>query len=872
MSDRERRDAQPLLVLAAAIASTILVSRLPWWIDALAGPSVRPILATLAGALVVFASSFLIARAVCIRRGLRNRSTIQLLPAPSFDPSDEAVLRFASSLSRSRRVVRGLLDGPASAVRVRLDDDEKARLRYAVELPTRARAALAAAAAAFGEVELRDISDERTSAGVIGEREVARAELVLARASAVPLRAAGLDPDPLVGFARALQGLKPSEGDVIEVCVDLLPVIPARRRRLRRRLLRKARHQLPAGKAGAREWVPDLLAASGDNTPPPAELVGRRADHRALTDKLGSPEPLFEIQVLVRVASPIPGRAKARLLALLTAFDVFAGENHLRVSGLRIPGVAFLGSDLPGRRGRFDRRLRSGLFAPARRRVVTATEIAGLLKPPTVKCSASQVARSIGAIPAAPDGLPTFTDQDRLLPLGKVETESGERVVGVPLADTFFSYMAGRSRWGKTETAIGQFIHLARAGHGCFFLDPHEDGLQKIKGYLTEEGIRERVVEVNLARPSGRQLGWNLFAVKGRSASQAQGQVDAVVDAIASTMRWDEHNTRALNLTTQAAQGLIELARHLPPELAPTIFQIPTLLGNGDWREAVLPYLSAPTKQFFVERFPLLSEEAITPVTNLIDRLRAAPGVAALLGNPRSSYDVRRAMDEGKIVLVCPGEGSTRDRLLANFFVYDLLHAAKSRRDLQPEERRPFYAFLDEVQTYDGASSGNLAALLEQTAKYGARAFLFNQNPERLTPATLEAVTTNRSHLISTALGAKAAALVAREWAGSVEPETIVNLPRYSSIASVTLDGEISKPFLLRGVPASELFPDGRRPEELPELEKAMGHGSGRQPIKQTLAGLERHDQAILAHLARGADGADRDAGRGGELVMENGE
>jgi hypothetical protein len=336
-------------------------------------------------------------------------------------------------------------------------------------------------------------------------------------------------------------------------------------------------------------------------------------------------------------------------------------------------------------------------------------------------------------------------------------------------------------------------------------------------------------------------------------------------------MRWDEHNTRALNLTTQAAQGLIELARHLPPELAPTIFQIPVLLGNGDWREAVLPYLSAPTKQFFVERFPLLSEEAITPVTNLIDRLRAAPGVAALLGNPRSSYDVRRAMDDGKIVLVCPGEGSTRDRLLANFFVYDLLHAAKGRRDLQPEERRPFYAFLDEVQTYDGASSGNLAALLEQTAKYGARAFLFNQNPERLTPATLEAVTTNRSHLISTALGAKAAALVAREWAGSVESETIVNLPRYSSIASVTLDGEISKPFLLRGVPASELFPHGWRPEELPALEEAMGHGSGRRPIKQTLHGLERHDQAILAHLSGDAKESDRGGERGGELVMEDG-
>lgn len=75
-------------------------------------------------------------------------------------------------------------------------------------------------------------------------------------------------------------------------------------------------------------------------------------------------------------------------------------------------------------------------------------------------------------------------------------------------------------------------------------------------------------------------------------------------------------------------------------------------------------------------------------------------------------------MDRGTVVLACPGSGGTRDRLVANLLVFDLLHAAKGRADLAPERRRPFFVFLDEVQTYDGASSGNLAALLEQTAKY----------------------------------------------------------------------------------------------------------------------------------------------------------
>src|SRR5260221_7543583 len=154
------------------------------------------------------------------------------------------------------------------------------------------------------------------------------------------------------------------------------------------------------------------------------------------------------------------------MYGMLGGLHAFDGVTHRRVSGLRITGVAFLGSDLPGRRRRFDRRFATGLFRPARRRVVTTSEIAGLMKPPSKRCASPNVLRSGGAVPPPPRELPTFTGQAGLLPLGKVETAAGERMGGAPLRDTLFFYMAGRSRPGKTETAIRQFLHLARSGHG----------------------------------------------------------------------------------------------------------------------------------------------------------------------------------------------------------------------------------------------------------------------------------------------------------------------------------------------------------------------------------------------------------------------
>jgi len=858
VSESNRRDAVPLILLAAAVAIGLVASSAPRWAHWLIELAGRPAAVSLAGALLIFACAVLVTRLVVTHRALDRRLAMLAVPDDSFDPSSESVVRFASGLSRSRRAIRGLLDAPASAVRLRLDNDSAGKLRFAVEVPERARGALRAAVAAYHGVELRPAPEPPAESKQV---EVVRAELVLARASSEPLRVVGLDPDPLSGLARVFDALDPAGGDAGSVCVDLLPVTPGKRRRLCRRLLRRARRSSPS--TSSTDELAELLGA-GDHRregAPPAEVVEQRVGRQALARKLGTDEPLFEMQVLLRIASPIPGRAKAQLAAMLATFDAFAGENHLRVSGVRIPGIVFLGSDLPGRRRSFDRRFASGLFRPSRRRVVTASEIAGLLKPPSRRCTAPNVLRSGGAVPPPPPGLPTFAGQPGLLPLGKVETEAGERMVGVPLPDTFFFYMSGRSRFGKTETAIGQFLHLARSGQGCLFLDPHLDALERIKGYLTEEGLRERVVEVTLADPD-RQPAWNLFAVAGRSRRRAAGQVDAVVDSFASALRWDEINARALNLTTQAAQAMVDLAHRLPPELAPTIFEIPVLLSNEDWREKVLPHVSASVRRFFTERFPLLPPEAVTPVTNLIDRLRAAPATAALFGNPLATYDVRSAMDGGKIVLVCPGSGSGRDRLIANFVVFDALHAAKSRADHSPELRRWFSLWLDEVQIYDGASSGTLAALLEQVAKYAVRALLLNQNPERLTAATRDAVTTNRSHLVTTALNSKGAALLARELGGELAADTIGQLPRFHSLASVTLDGEISRPFRLAGVPVEELFVDECHPEGLHELDAAIDRSLHRVPVAETLDRLDRHPQEIVKHLAASRQAVDVGGGR----------
>lgn len=803
-------------------------------------------------AVAVVGSLALVCRVVATRRALASRTRLVVLAPDSFDPSLDAVLRSAAQLSRVRRLVGGWLDPRARAVRVLLDCDEQGRMRYSLSVPERALPAVRAAVGVFDRVQLHVIQPNAEPAGEgAGRVQVVRGELRLARPSSEPLAHLALTPDPLQSFARVLSRLDPSHREQAEVAVDLLPTTAAARRRLRRRLLKEAlrRGALSSGGPGRGGLLGLDSGRAGRRRP--AEMVEQRAEREEIAAKLVQAEPLFRLQVLIRCSSPERGRAVECLQGLLGCFDGFAGANSLRVVGVRFLGVAFAGSDLPGRRGWFDRRMRTGLFRPGRRDYVTAREIAGLLKAPTVQCAAPEVLRLGPAVYPAPRTLPTFKGQADLVPLGNVEDETGQRTIGLRVEDSFFTYTAGRSRWGKTELALTQFLHLVRSGRGGLFLDPHQDAVQRVKSCLTEEGIAERVIELDLVGPRSRQgqPGWNLFAARGLDPDAAERRVEAIVDSFASALQWSERNNRALTLTTQATAALIELAGVLPEGLQPTIFQIPSILGSPDWLAAALPHLSPPRRQFFTERFPRLSEEAITPVTNLIDRLRSSTQLAALLGAQSSSYDIARAMNERRIVLACPGAGGAKDKLVANLLVYDLLHAAKGRASMPPEQRRPFYVFLDEVQSYDGAAGGNLAALLEQTAKYGIRATLLNQNPERLTRETLNALTTNRSHLITTALNAHAAALIAREWGGDPPAPAITGLPRWSFIAQVTHQGEQTRPFMFTGRSVEEQFADAFRPDALDDIQATIDTASGRKTAAETIAELDTLDERIKQHL-----------------------
>ena len=175
-----------------------------------------------------------------------------------------------------------------------------------------------------------------------------RAELRLARPSSEPLAHLGLDPDPLQSFARVLAGLDPERGEQAEVAVDLLPCDRGGPPAAAAPAAQEARRYdgAPARVVGG---LLEVLGGGVRAGRQPAEMV--RAASRSARRSPRSccrPSRCFSMQILMRCSPARRAGPLERLQGLLGCFDAFAGANSLRVVGVRLLGLAFLGSDLPG--------------------------------------------------------------------------------------------------------------------------------------------------------------------------------------------------------------------------------------------------------------------------------------------------------------------------------------------------------------------------------------------------------------------------------------------------------------------------------------------------------------------------------------------
>ena len=206
-----------------------------------------------------------------------------------------------------------------------------------------------------------------------------------------------------------------------------------------------------------------------------------------------------------------------------------------------------------------------------------------------------------------------------------------------------------------------------------------------------------------------------------------------------------------------------------------------------------------------------------------------------IIGQTKSSFNLREIMDNRKILLVNLSKGRTGDlnsKLLGIIFVMKFQAAAMSRANVPEEEREDFSLYVDEFQNF---STESFATILAEARKYHLNLIVANQYIGQLTEEVRDAVFGNVGSIISLRASATDADFLVKTFSPIFDSEDIVKLPNYNAIVRLMIGGVPSQPFSMATLP-----PLGKANPKLLDALKhlsAAKYGRSRDEVEKEIFG-----------------------------------
>jgi DNA helicase HerA-like ATPase len=349
-------------------------------------------------------------------------------------------------------------------------------------------------------------------------------------------------------------------------------------------------------------------------------------------------------------------------------------------------------------------------------------------------------------------------------------------------------YVIGKTGTGKSTLLKTLVLHDIATGEGLALFDPHGDLAEEVVARIPS---RRRADLIYLNVPD-QSFNWhfNPFAgiPKEKHALAAAGMVE-----VFKKLWPDEWGPRLEHLLRNVVFTLLEAGNA-------TFADIPRLLSDKSFRESLTRRVSNEmVREFWAKEFAGYSSAfravVTAPLLNKVGAFLTDPLLHSILTGERSSFDLRRIMDEGKILVVNLAKGKLGEgpaSLLGSLLVSHLSLAAMERANRPQEDRRDFYLYLDEFHTF---STLTLATMLSELRKYRLNLILAHQYLSQLEIEVRDAVFGNAGTFIAFRVGALDAPTVARELSPAFEPDDLLSLPNFSVYLRLMINGEPSKPF-----------------------------------------------------------------------------
>ena len=349
-------------------------------------------------------------------------------------------------------------------------------------------------------------------------------------------------------------------------------------------------------------------------------------------------------------------------------------------------------------------------------------------------------------------------------------------------------YIVGKTGMGKTVLLENMAIQDIQKGNGLAFIDPHGEAAENLLDFIP----KERINDVIYFDPS--DLNFPIaFNIMEKVSIEQRHLIASGLMSVFKKIWPDVWSPRMEYLLNNAILALLEY-----PDS--TLLGINRMFADPEYRKKVLEKVTDPViRAFWLQEYARYSQrfevEATAAIQNKVGQFVSTPVVRNIIGQVRSSIDMREIMDKQKILIINLSKGKIGEdvsRLLGALLVTKLQLAAMSRVSIPEKERKDFFLYIDEFQNFATESFVNI---LSEARKYRLALILAHQYISQMDETVRDAVFGNVGTMISFRVGAEDAEFLGKEFFPEFMPEDIVSLAKYNIYLKLMIDGVAGRPF-----------------------------------------------------------------------------
>lgn len=593
-------------------------------------------------------------------------------------------------------------------------------------------------------------------------------ELKLIGNDALPIKTfPSFEVDPLAAITATLAKFEEDEEAWLQV---VLRPAPANWHKKSEKYIGSIRNKSTGGTSG----IASALWTPPESKPGASVKLADYETSRASAAEEKAQKLAYEVTLrFAYLGNAAPAHARMRLQAITASFKQF---NTTYLNGFT---QKYVSSDSKLLNLYKDRAFRGNGF------MCNIEEVASLYHLPHTNVETPNILWANSKTAEPPANLPLVNEANRetISPIAVTNFRGHNTMFGLPRVDRGrHLYIIGQTGTGKSGLLELLTISDIYSPYGFAVIDPHGDYAINILKRIPKARVQD-VIYFNPA-DTNFPIAFNPMEVhdeklKTHTASELIGVLKRMFES------WGPRLEYILRYSLLALLDYPDS----------TMLDITRILTDKKFRAEVLTHVKDPVvKNFWEIEFASWNDkfaaEAVAPVLNKVGAFTANPTVRNIIGQPKSSFNIRHIMDERKILIVNLSRGLIGEdnaALLGALMVTKIQMAAMGRADIPQEERVPFYLYVDEFQNF---ATDSFATILSEARKYALNLTVANQYIAQMMQSVKDAVFGNVGSIVTFRTSADDAKTMMKYFEPQFTDFDMVHMHNRHFAISMTIEGE----------------------------------------------------------------------------------